>query len=267
MRPSVAVLGAGTLGEIVIEALLRAGWPTGSVTAMEKRPERAAELADRHGIVVAAEVDQVISPRQVVVVVVKPNDVPGLLAAIGEHLDGDHLVLALAAGVPIARYEAALPGVPVVRSMPNTPAAVGKAMTAFARGTHAGDAHVALCREILTAFGAAVEVPEESLDAVTAVSGSGPAYVFLLAEAMERAAVELGLSDDVARLLVQQTIDGAGSLLAASPSEAADLRRAVTSPGGTTAAALEVFDKGGFDDLVLEALKAAAARSVELGAG
>lgn len=267
MHPSVALLGAGTLGEIVIGALLDAGWPVSSLSALESRPERVAELRKLHGIVVSTEPSDVLLDRRVLVVAVKPKDVDGLLAAIAEDVGDDRIVLSLCAGVPIARYEAALPGVPVVRVMPNTPAAVGMAMSAFAAGGHATDEHLEVCRRILTSFGDAVQVEEQMLDAVTAVSGSGPAYVFLLAEAMERAGIALGLDAEVATRLVQQTIAGAGRLLATSPQTAEELRIAVTSPNGTTAAALERFTAGGFTELVDQALRAAAARSVELGSG
>ena len=175
--------------------------------------------------------------------------------------------MSLAAGVPIATYEAALPGVPVVRVMPNTPAAVGMAMSAYAAGAHATDEHLAIADAILGSFGDAVQVEEPMLDAVTAVSGSGPAYVFLLAEAMEQAGVGLGLDPATATRLVEQTIAGAGKLLAGSSQTAEELRIAVTSPKGTTAAALGRFAEGGFNELVAEALQAAAARSVELGSG
>jgi pyrroline-5-carboxylate reductase len=213
------------------------------------------------------EPDAALFERQVLVVAVKPKDVDALLSSIAPMVKADHLVLSLCAGVPIKRFEAALEGVPVVRAMPNTPAAVGMAMTAYAPGSHAGHEHLATCREILTAFGDAIRVEEPMLDAVTAVSGSGPAYVFLLAEAMEAAARDLGLDDEIARRLVQQTIAGSGAYLAESPMTAEQLRIAVTSPGGTTAAALQRFADGGFTGLVVEALRAAAARSVELGDG
>ncbi len=267
MEPSVVVLGAGTLGEIVIGALLSAGWRSNCVSAIEKRSEHAASLSAKHGIAVSSEPAELLADRQVLVIAVKPNDVDTLLASVRPLVRSDHIVLSLCAGVPTNRFEGALGEVPVVRAMPNTPAAVSAAMTAYARGSHAEDRHVRQCHQILTAFGDAVEVDEELLDAVTAVSGSGPAYVFLLAEAMEQAGVELGLPEDVAKRLVQQTMMGAGALLAASPQTAEELRIAVTSPGGTTAAALEQFEKGGFSDLVVDALRAAAARSRELGAG
>lgn len=267
MHPSVALLGAGTLGEIVIGALLSAGWSPSDISALESRPERVEELKELHGIVVSSDPGDVLLDRQVLVMAVKPKDVDGLLAAIAPDVGADRIVLSLCAGVPIARYEGALPGVPVVRVMPNTPAAVGMAMSAYAGGAHATDDHLEVCKRILTSFGDAVQVEEEMLDAVTAVSGSGPAYVFLLAEAMEQAGAALGLDREIATRLVRQTIAGAGTLLATSPQSAEELRIAVTSPNGTTAAALARFAEGGFSELVAEALAAAAARSVALGSG
>ena len=267
MRPSVGLLGAGTLGEIVIGALLAAGWLPDQVAAVESRSERVEEVAAEHGIVASTDAAEVVPGRQVLVVAVKPNDVDTVLASVASLVTPEQLVLSLCAGVPIARFEAALEGVPVVRAMPNTPAAVGMAMTAYAPGAHAGDDHLSVCREILTSIGDAVQVEEPMLDAVTAVSGSGPAYVFLLAEAMEQAGRDLGLDAEVATRLVQQTIAGAGKLLATSPQTAEELRIAVTSPKGTTAAALDRFAAGGFMELVGEALRAARDRSIELGEG
>jgi pyrroline-5-carboxylate reductase len=267
MQPSVALLGAGTLGGIVIAALIEAGWPPESIAAVEGRAERVVELRELHGIAASSAPDEVLPGRSVLVVAVKPKDVSWLLESIAPSVGPDRLVLSLVAGVPIATYEAALPGVPVVRVMPNTPAAVGMAMSAYAPGAHVNDEHLVIAHRILTSFGDAIRVEEQDLDAVTAVSGSGPAYVFLLAEAMQQAGVSLGLEPDVATRLVQQTIAGAGTLLASSPQTAEQLRVAVTSPGGTTAAALATFAEGGFTELVVDALRSAAARSVELGAG
>jgi pyrroline-5-carboxylate reductase len=173
--------------------------------------------------------------------------------------------VSIAAGVGIAAIEAAVPGRPVVRAMPNTPALVREGVAAVAGGTHATDSHVEAARRLLGAVGSVVVVPEAALDAVTGVSGSGPAYVFLLAEAMIEAGVLNGLPRDVASALVHGTIRGAGVMLTDSGETAEQLRAAVTSPGGTTAAALRVLEAGALRATVIDAISAATRRSRELG--
>jgi pyrroline-5-carboxylate reductase len=174
-------------------------------------------------------------------------------------------VVSVAAGVPISVYEAALPGVPVVRSMPNTPAAVDEGMTAYCTGTHVDLGAEEKAAAVLGAVGKTIHLSEDLLDAVTAVSGTGPAYVFLLAEALTEAAIREGLPHHAAELLVDQTIRGAGVLLSESEKSAFRLRGEVTSPGGTTAAAMHVLEDGGFRALMEDAVRAAAQRSREMG--
>jgi len=225
---------------------------------------RVAVSADTGLRVLPSAVDAVAS-ADVIVVAVKPSIVRMLLAELAGAVTSNQLVITLAAGVPLVVFEAALPGVPVVRTMPNTPAAVEQAMTAYAGGRHVDERLLESAREILASIGEVVEVPESALDAVTAVSGSGPAYVFLLAEALTDAGIDQGLPEDVAQQLVNQTLRGAGLLLHDSNRSAAELRIQVTSPNGTTAAALERFEAGGFHSLVADAVSAARKRSQELG--
>ncbi|MBT8206977.1 MAG: pyrroline-5-carboxylate reductase [Acidimicrobiia bacterium] len=265
MRPSTAILGAGAMGSIIARGLLRAGWEPPSISVADKMPEAVENLATATGVQCAASAPEAVAGRSVVVIAVKPNNVTELLDEIRPALAADQLVISIAAGVPIAVFEQALPGIPIVRAMPNTPAAVEEGMTAYATGTAAGDEQAAIAQEVLGSIGKALRVTEEQLDAVTAVSGSGPAYVFLLAEAMTDAGMRLGLDAATATTLVNQTLRGAGMMLGISDKDAAGLRVQVTSPGGTTAAALGVFEDGGLRNLVDDALQAAAARSIQLG--
>lgn len=265
MQPTVAVIGTGSMGEAIVRGLLNAGWPPETITAADTdgtKLERLAEL----GVVTTEDAAAAVAGREVVAIVVKPNHVESVLERLTGAIDRHQVVLSVAAGIPIATYEARLPGVPVVRSMPNTPALLGEGAAAVAGGAHADRVHVDKATAVLGAVGVVVEVPESQIDAVTAVSGSGPAYVFLLSEAMQAAARDLGLDDEVATTLVNATIRGAGRMLTESGSDAATLRERVTSPGGTTAAALGVFEERGFRRIVTEAVDAAERRSRELGA-
>lgn len=227
--------------------------------------ERGDELAHKTSCAVSLDPVEAIRGRDVVVVAVKPRDVDGLLKTLSGNLDEGQTVVSLAAGVTTERYEAALGAFPIVRAMPNTPALVREGVTGIAAGNHAGTAHLDRAREVLGAVGN-VRIMEESLiDAVTAVSGTGPAYVFLLAEALTEAAMREGLPRDVAETFVHQTIRGAGHLLTDTSKSPARLRYEVTSPGGTTAAAMHVLEEKGFRAVVEDAVRAAAIRARELG--
>lgn len=265
MQPTVSVIGAGAMGEAIIRGLLAAGWTTDQVMAADTAPERLRLLGDELGIDTTDDGAQAARGRDVVVVVVKPQHVPDVIDRLTGVLTADQVVLSVAAGVTIAAYEARLPGIPVVRAMPNTPALLGAGAAAIAPGAHARPEHMDRARAVLGAVGIVADVPESLIDAVTAVSGSGPAYVFLLSEAMQSAARDAGLPAEVAAALVNQTILGAGRMLTETDSDAATLRERVTSPGGTTAAALEVFEANGFRGLVAEAVAAAERRGEELG--
>ncbi len=265
MRPSVAVIGAGAMGEAIIRGLVHAGWTADEVTAADTVQERLDTLRTELGVGVTADAAEAATGKDVVVVVVKPNHVADVIERLAGSVTSQQVVLSLAAGIPIATFEAGLSGIPIVRAMPNTPALLGTGAAAIAPGTHADAIHIERARAVLGAVGIVEKVPESLIDAVTAVSGSGPAYVFLLAEAMQSAAQELGLPEGIASSLVNQTILGAGRMLAETGTDAPTLRQRVTSPGGTTAAAIAVFEDGGFRDLVARALEAAQVRSRELG--
>ena len=255
------------MGEALVSGLLAAGWEPGEVTLCVRRTDRGDELAHKTGCSVVLDPLAAIAGRDVIVVAVKPRDVPEILKLIAGHVSDDQTVISLAAGVTIQTYESQLGAVPVVRAMPNTPALVREGVTGIAPGNHAGTGHLDVAREILGAVGAVRVMEESLLDAVTAVSGTGPAYVFLLAEALTEAAMREGLPRDVAENFVHQTIRGAGHLLTSTGKSPARLRYEVTSPGGTTAAAMHVLEEKGFRAVVEDAVRAAAVRARELGSG
>lgn len=261
---TIAILGAGAMGEALLAGLLKSGRSTDDVVVGEKRAVRADEVRERYGVDVVTNVDAV-RRASVVVVVVKPNDVASVLDEIAADLTTDHLVVSVAAGVPTAAIEERVPtGVPVVRAMPNTPALVGEGMAAVSAGKAASDADVTTAIDVLGASGRVVAVPEYLQNAVTAVSGSGPAYVFYLVEAMVEAGVHVGLPRDVATELVVQTVYGAATLLRDGDATATELRERVTSPAGTTAAGLRALDDGAVRASVLAAVQAARDRSESL---
>jgi pyrroline-5-carboxylate reductase len=261
--PKLQVLGGGKMGEALLSGLLAQGWaPAESMRVVEVQPARADALRQAFPGVVVAEEPSVADGH---VVAVKPGDVEaacGGLASQGSRSP----VLSIAAGVTIARLEAALaPGTPVVRAMPNTPALVGAGAAAIAPGSVAGDGEVAWAESILGAVGTVVRVDESLLDAVTGLSGSGPAYVFLVVEALIEGGVLAGLPRPVSAALATQTVLGAARLLDESPDGPEALRAAVTSPAGTTAAGLRALERGGVRAAILDAVVAATERGRELG--
>ena len=256
------IVGGGKMGEALLSGLLAGGWAQpAELTVVEKVPARRQELAASYpGVAVVAEP----VAADGALVAVKPDDVPATCAALAEA--GVGRLVSVAAGVTTAAIEAALGGgTPVVRAMPNTPAVVGAGASAVAPGSTASDEDVAWARSILEAVGVVVVVPEAKLDAVTGLSGSGPAYVFLVAESLIEAGVLVGLSREVAEVLAVQTLLGSARLLQSSDEHAAALRASVTSPGGTTAAGLHALERGGLRSAILDAVVAAADRSRELG--
>jgi pyrroline-5-carboxylate reductase len=265
MQHSVAILGAGAIGEVLAGGLLRAGWKTDELVLVSRREERRAELEERTGIKSVLDPAAAVVGRDVVVVCVKPGDVPYLLDQVAGVVQPTQLVISLAAGVPTSLFEDALGAVPVVRAMPNTPAQLDEAITALCPGLYADAEAIDVAQTVLRAVGHTIVLEEHLLDAVTAVSGTGPAYVFLLAEALIEAAIREGLPRHAAERLVEQTVRGAGILLAGLDDSPEHLRAQVTSPGGTTAAAMHVLEERGFRALVEDAVRAAAERSRELG--
>lgn len=262
---SIAILGVGAMGTAILQGLLEAGWQKLDLRLADASPERVEQLL-AEGHIAYTDATIAAESAEVVILAVKPQVMDGLLSDIAPSITPRHLVVSIAAGITTTRLEAALGAVPVVRCMPNTPALVGEGMTGLAPGTHASETHLARAEELLASVGQTVVVREDQLDAVTGVSGSGPAYVFLLAEALEEAAIAEGIEPEVARLLAGQTVVGAGRLLGSSPMTAQELRAQVTSPNGTTEAALASLENSGFRRIMREAVRAATERSRELGA-
>ncbi|GAA1426638.1 pyrroline-5-carboxylate reductase [Microlunatus lacustris] len=260
----LAILGAGVMGETVLSGLVRAGWSPERIVATDRRPQRQLELTARYGITML-ENPEAVADVDTVVLVVKPQDMTDLLAEIAPALRRGTLVVSLAAGVDTASIEAALPaGTPVVRVMPNTPAQVDEGMAAISPGSASTDEHLARVTEILSATGRVVAVPERYQDAVTAISGSGPAYLFFVVEAMIEAGVHLGLPRDTATELVVQTMLGSAKLLRETGEHPTVLRERVTSPGGTTAAAIRQLEDHKVRAAFLSAIEAARDRSRDL---
>jgi len=263
----VAVLGGGVMGEAIVSAVLRAGVDVDDVAVSERYAARATELSARYGVRAADGNAKVAARADVVVVALKPQDVAGVLAEIAPALRPGTLVVSIAAGLTTASFEARLPaGTPVVRVMPNTPAVIGAGASAVCGGTHASEEHLALTERLLAATGLVLRVAEANMDAVTAISGSGPAYVFYLVDALAEAGVLLGLARPQALALAAATFRGAAELLDQSGEHPVVLRERVSSPGGTTVAALRELDAHGVRAAVLAAAEAARDRSRELAA-
>jgi pyrroline-5-carboxylate reductase len=258
----VALLGGGKMGAALVGGLLDGHWEPDALSIAEIDGERRVALEQQFPKVrVVPSAAWAVADADVVVVAVKPGDVEATLETALPALGADTLVLSIAAGVTLDRLESYAPDRPVVRAMPNTPALVGLGASAIAGGTHARAEHLDLAERLLGFVGIVVRVGESLLDAVTGLSGSGPAYVFL------EAGVLVGLSRDVASKLVVQTLLGSATLLAQDPSGPVALRAAVTSPGGTTAAGLRELETHGLRAAILDAVSAATVRSRELGAG
>ncbi|KIU17790.1 pyrroline-5-carboxylate reductase [Mycolicibacterium llatzerense] len=279
----IAIIGGGNIGEALLAGLLQAGRQVKDLVVAEAYPARAAQLAEKYSVRVT-DVADAAENAAYVIVAVKPDAVEGVVEVLAELAsDADsssveQVVVSVAAGVPTAFYEAKLPaGAPVVRVMPNTPMLVGAGVTALSRGRFANEAQLAEVSEIFSAVGAVLTVPEKQMDAVTAVSGSGPAYFFLMVEAVVDAGVAAGLPRAVATELAVQTMAGSAAMLlnrmgdsgtgsAVGPldTSAAELRASVTSPGGTTAAGLRELERGGLRSAVASAVEAAKTRSEQL---
>ncbi|MEY2813336.1 MAG: hypothetical protein RL437_367 [Actinomycetota bacterium] len=257
----ISVIGAGVMGEALIAALIKAGHSPAQIEVIEKRAERATELVSKYQIKIGSDLSSV----DVLLLVTKPQDVDAVLADINGKVKPGALVVSFAAGKKIATISNGLSGKnPVVRVMPNTPTLVGKGAAGYSLGSGVTDHQKEFLIDFLSAAGIAVEVKEELQDAVTATSGSGPAYFFAFVESMVKGAMDLGLSEDVATQLTVQTIIGSAELLATSGKSATTLRENVTSPNGTTFAALQSFSASDLEVIVAKAMKAARDRSIEL---
>ena len=273
--PAIAFLGAGSMARAIMAGLLQPGVEIeGGIRATNRSADRAAELADLPGVTsFATETDAsanrtAVAGARLVVVAVKPAMVPDLLREIADALEPGTIVVSVAAGVTVATFESLLPeSVVVIRSMPNTPAVVGRAVTGIAPGTRSSSADLELAVAMFETVGDVLVVPEEQIDALSTISGSGPAYVFYLIEQLTATAVDKGFTPDQAARMVQGTFRGASELLAASDADPIELRRRVTSPKGTTERAVAVLEEGRLKELFDRATDAALDRARELAAG
>jgi pyrroline-5-carboxylate reductase len=266
---AIAILGAGKIGEALVSGLISSGWAKPEqIVATVRDDGRLGALGERYGIRTTLSNREAVEGAPIIVVAVKPQDIEELLAEIHGAVTPAQTVLSIAAAIPTGLIEAHLaPGVPVVRAMPNTPVTVHEGMAGIAAGAHAGAEHLAQAEEVLAALGRSVRVPEDYLDAVTAVSGSGPAYFALLAESMIEAGILLGLGREIATDLVVQTMLGTAKLLRDEKMHPVELREMVTSPGGTTIAAIRELEQAGVRAAFLNAIQAAMERSKELAKG
>ncbi|MFS0852903.1 pyrroline-5-carboxylate reductase [Microbacterium sp. 179-I 3D4 NHS] len=273
--PALAFLGAGSMGGAILRGVVASGVPVdGGIVATNRTRVSAADLADLRDVSSVALEDrpdgnaEAVAAARIVLVGVKPAMVPDLLREIAPHLRADAIVVSLAAGVTLQTFADVLgAGTAVIRSMPNTPATVGKAVTGLAAGGASTAEDMALVRRLFETVGAVIEVPESQIDALSTISGSGPAYVFLLIEEWTKVGLRLGFSETDARLMAEQTFIGSTALLAASGETPAEMRRRVTSPKGTTERAIAVLQQADLEQVFADAAAAALARARELAAG
>jgi pyrroline-5-carboxylate reductase len=262
----IAIIGGGRIGEALLSGLLSSGW--NDIVVTSRREGRVAELHERHNVEATTSNPNAVQGAAIVVIAVKPQDIDALLEEIGPLLTTGQTVLSVAAAIPTKRIEARIAdGVPVVRAMPNSPSTVHEGMAGISAGAHANDTHLAQAEEVLSHLGRVVRVQEDAMDAITAVSGSGPAYFALLAEAMIEAGILLGLSREISTTLVVQTMLGTGKQLRDEKMHPVELRESVTSPGGTTIAAIRELEQAGVRAAFLNAIQAAMNRSRELAEG
>jgi pyrroline-5-carboxylate reductase len=265
----VAFLGGGRMGEALVSGLIRSGGRSkDEIMITARREERARELADRLEVPASLANPEAVRWASTLILTVKPQDMQALLEEIGGELTVEKLVISFAAGIRTSFIERFAPkGTPVVRVMSNVPVLVDEAMSVISPGSHAEDKHLAVAEELLGSVGRVIRLPEKHQDAITATSGSGPAYFFLLAEAMIEACILLGLSRDVATELIIQTMLGSAKMLRDTGKHPVELREMVTSPGGTTIMAIRHLEQAGVRAAFLNAIDAACKRSAELAIG
>ncbi|MDN5797298.1 MAG: pyrroline-5-carboxylate reductase [Intrasporangium sp.] len=264
---TTAIFGAGVMGETLLSGLLRAGQDPADIVITERNAQRAEALAEKYRVRVLGNVEAA-QLADTLVLVVKPQDMMGLVEQIRDHVVTGNTVVSIAAGITTERLESILPeGSSVVRVMPNTAARVDQGMSAIAAGRHCTEEHLAEAERLLSSCGRVLRLEERHLDAVTAISGSGPAYIFYVVEAMIEAGVVLGLPRATATELVVQTLYGAATMLRETGTHPTVLREEVSSPGGTTVAALRRLDDHKVRAAFVTAIEAAAARSRQLASG
>lgn len=266
---SIGFIGAGNMAEALIRGLVRGGHvPANKITASGPRRDRLDELSSSYGIAATIDNSELARTADLLVLSVKPQILDKVLREVGEQIRPGTLVVSIAAGVSIESIEAVVgDGVRVVRAMPNTPALVGAGATAIAAGKHARPADLATAKAVFDAVGVTVVLDEHHLDAVTGLSGSGPAYIFLILEALSDAGVKVGLSRRNAQLLAAQTVLGSAKMLLETDEHVGRLKDMVTSPGGTAIAGLHTLEEGGLRTTLINAVETATKRARELGRG
>jgi pyrroline-5-carboxylate reductase len=267
-RRSIAFIGGGNMAEAIAAGIVRAGVvPAEAIFVSDPDPERCEHLRDDHGFNITYENPSAVSEGGTLFLTVKPQVLSGVLEEISGLVMPEQLVISIAAGVTLKSLETLLPGIPVIRSMPNTPSLLGAGATAITTGSAVETDMTHWAVELFHAVGTCHVFPEDLMDAVTGLSGSGPAYIFRMAEALTEAGKQVGIPEDKAADLVRQTILGAARMMCETDNTPTHLREMVTSPGGTTQAGLKSLDEGGFEKVVMEAVRAATKRAKELGKG
>lgn len=266
LKQKILFLGAGNMAEALISGLVNGGLvKKQDIIATDLRLERLVYLKKKFGIQVSKNNKKAIQQGEIIILAVKPQQIKGLIGEIGELLRKEQLVISIAAGIPTKYVEKFLPQrVPVVRVMPNTPALVGEGASVVTAGKYANKKHLEVAKKIFSAVGYVTELPESLLNAVTALSGSGPAYIFYLAEILNEAAKKMNLPEKTAYKLVTQTILGVGRMLKVTGESAQMLRQKVTSPGGTTEAAIKYLQSKKFKEIFVQAILQARKRAQEL---
>ena len=267
MEKTLGFIGGGNMAAALVKGLLHSKVvPPHEIIVSDVKEERLQMLHEKHGVRTTTDNHELVRDADVVVLSVKPQVIDKVLGAIGNEVRPDQLVISVAAGVPVAAMEARLPdGARVVRTMPNTPATVDAGATAIAPGTHATEEDLAIADELFAAVGRVVTLDESLLDAVTGLSGSGPAYVMLMIEALADGGVKVGLHRDTALLLAAQTVYGSAKLLLETGEHPGRLKDMVTSPGGTAIAGLHTLESGGLRRTLIDAVEAATTRAAALG--
>jgi pyrroline-5-carboxylate reductase len=268
MERTIGVIGTGNMGAALVRGLVSSGTDASRIVVYDALEEAVRALTSELGVSAAGSNAELAAQSDVIVLAVKPKDIPSVLEETAGSMDDGKLVVSIAAGVTTSSIERALAsGGRTVRVMPNTPLQIGKGASAYARGAKATGEDADFVGEMLSRFGVAVEVEENLMDAVTGLSGSGPAYVYLMIEALVEGAVKMGMAGDTALRLAAQTVVGAGAMVLETGMAPEDLRKAVMSPGGTTVEGLRVLDEAGFREALADAVRAATERSRELGGG
>ncbi len=266
-KPIVGFIGAGNMAGALIKGLIESGtYQSRQLAASDKDPEKQKGIERQFGLVAYSSNPQLVCECSIIVLSIKPQQIGDVLEEIKSDIRKDHLIISVAAGIPLSKIQTVIDKkIPMIRVMPNTPALVQKGMSALAGNESAAGGSMATAKAIFDAVGETVEVKEDMMDAVTALSGSGPGYIFRIMECMVRAGEAVGLTKDVATRLVIQTFLGASHLAKTSDQTLSRLREMVTSPGGTTAQGLATFDKMGLEDMTQKAVQAAFERSIALG--